>query len=204
MPYKYCRKCPLCQRDVKDISSHLRLKHSLSSVQRAEYLHTAEILNKPVSIDCPPLGDPTRLTEPPVADTYLSQNLALLRLFFAMTRERKKWYLKHDAPITFVRFMRESLNMIEVGRINCGKKLDKFYKDKILSRHTSDDRTRALLSKENVINFVECMTVEVLGFLSEILITSNLHRPCSMEQAPVRRFRRGPPQQQHGCAPRWK
>ena len=56
--------------------------------------------------------------------------------------------------------------MIEKGRINCEEKLDKFYKDKILSKETTDEKTRILLSKENVIDFVECMSVEVMAFLS--------------------------------------
>ena len=89
--------------------------------------------------------------------------------FFAMTRERKKWYLEKEAPESFVQFLREALKMIEVGRITCGDKLDKCYKDKILSKGIRHDKTGLLLTKENVIDFVECMSVEVIAFLSDKL-----------------------------------
>ena len=171
MPYKNYRQCPLCQLSVKDISSHLRLKHCLSSIQRKPYLENAHVTS--ISNGLVPVIQPEefmlRQIKSKANDTYLTGNLKLLRRFFAMTRERKKWYLKKHAPQSFVLFLREALNMIEVGRIKCGEKLDDFYKDKILNRDVSNDKARLLISKDNVIDFVECMTVEVMAFLSEKL-----------------------------------
>jgi hypothetical protein len=48
-----------------------------------------------------------------IMSVYLRQNLVLLRHFFAMAKERKKWYLKKDAPDTFILFLREGLNIQE-------------------------------------------------------------------------------------------
>ena len=183
MPYKYYRSCPLCHLCVKDISSHLRFTHKLSPIERKPYLNNAiissSLLASPVSqrqdYDLAPAkhgstsGGRVVKKSKEADHVYLVDNLAILRRFISMTRERKKWYLKKIAPESFIKFLREAFNMIEIGRIKCLDKLDKFYGDKVLNKDISHERARLLMAGGNVIGFIECMVVEVMLFLSDKL-----------------------------------
>ncbi len=100
---------------------------------------------------------------------YLSQNLALLRRFFAMTKERKRWYIKHDAPESFIRFLREGIAMIYEGYIECSEQFDNTYKEKLLSGSTTYEKVRKILAHEKVIGFVECMANKITEFLSNTI-----------------------------------
>ena len=100
---------------------------------------------------------------------YLSQNLVHLRKFFAMTKERKKWYIKREAPESFIRFLREGLAMIVEGQIVCSDEINQFYRDKLLSKTLTHDKARIFLSNDKFMDFVQCMSVKVVEFLAKHL-----------------------------------
>ena len=81
-----------------------------------------------------------------------------------MTKERKRWYIKQDAPELFIRFLSEGIAMIQEGYLECSEQFENNYREKLLSGSTPYDKVRKLLAHENVIGSVGCMAHKIAEF----------------------------------------
>ena len=131
MPYKTYRKCSLCSKIIKYLSSHLRLHHGLSSLDRKQYLvktneHTPITRYLPkTSSESNALysGNFSEGTKSSIDSARAQEYLNLLQQFTILPLYEKKQYIRKRAPDLFILLLRECVRNILEGICPCDKSL---------------------------------------------------------------------------------
>ena len=131
MPYKTYQKCLLCSKVIKDLSSHLRLHHGLSSLDRKQYLvktneHTpiTRYLSKTGSESNELYsGNLSEGTKSSIDSARAQKYLNRLQQFTLLSLYEKKQYIRKRAPDSFILLLRECFRNILEGMCPCDKPL---------------------------------------------------------------------------------
>ena len=184
MPYKTYRKCELCSNVIKDLSSHLRLYHGLSTLDRKPYLVKNKLsedyspnFNNSINVPLRTVETASATNNVPLSDEIFmnssraSEYLRWLREFVLLRLYDKRQYIKKRAPEKFIEIIRECLfnvrhGIIPADNLTMSDLQTRYVCKRIDNRDVSNREARLHLCEKKMIDTLIRLLPNIISYLS--------------------------------------
>ena len=174
MPYKTKRGCPICKTLINDLSSHLRLHHKLSVMERKQFLLKSQKLNDKhqTCLDFLKTFENHSMVDEKIDGDEMTSDKAekyvfLLNQFNCMNTLKKREYLRYRAPDSFIFVLRECVMNLMNGNIETHIDVSRceFLCRRICDRKVNDKTVRIFLHDRRLLDLLTKLCPEVIKYL---------------------------------------